>query len=130
MIPGFVSYTLDIRIALLNICLLTLTAARIKWLNERRTKSFCSLIHATEPPFSNIFGFGDDFNFPLQNHWNGDIHYSEYNGWKCKCFVSQVLLLGTDGCDIFAYVHAGGSWHCRRIFQYLVSRHFNLTGDY
>ena len=67
MTPGCVFYFLDIGLACLHKCLLTLQAARIEWPDELRIQSFCSLINAKEPSFPNVFGLVDGLTLPLQN---------------------------------------------------------------
>jgi len=128
MTHGRVPYSLDIGIACLHTCLVTLPAARIELSDELRIQSFCSLINAKEPGFSNAFGFVDVLDSSLQNHWNYDIQNAYYNEWKCKCFASQVLVWGPDGCVIYAHFNTPGSWHDSRSTQDLYSRLLDLPG--
>ena len=109
------SYSLDIGIVCLHKCFLTLQASRIEWSDELRIQSLCSLMNAKEPSFSNKFGFDDGSNLP--------------NGWKCKCYISQVPLLGPDGCFIYAYANVPVSWHGSIIAQDLCTRLLKLPGD-
>ena len=80
---------------------LTLPATRIQLTNEVSKQWFCSLISAKEPSFSNVSGFFDGSKLPLHNQWNTDIQNGSYSGWKWKCFASQVLVSGPDGCFIY-----------------------------
>jgi hypothetical protein len=67
MTQGCVSYSLDIGLDCLHNHFLTGPVARIEWPDELRIQSFCSLINAKEPSFSNVSGFVDGLNSPLQN---------------------------------------------------------------
>jgi len=73
MTQGYVSYCFDIGLAGLHKCLLTFPAARIEWPDEVRIESFFSLIIAKEPSVSNVPGFVNGLNLPLENHWNCDL---------------------------------------------------------
>ena len=85
-----------------------------------------------------VIGFVDGLNLLMQDPGDPLMQNAFYNGWKCACFASQLLVFAPDGTIIFAIFNAPGSWHdshmAKRLYELLldVTRlplGFALLGD-
>ncbi|KAJ3290359.1 hypothetical protein HDU76_007402 [Blyttiomyces sp. JEL0837] len=85
--------------------------AAIKWPSKEQQRQWESLVEAREPVVKKRWGFVDGKNFAVMEPSNSDLQNAMYNGWLHAVFVTGILVLGVDGCIVYARHNCPGSWN-------------------
>jgi hypothetical protein len=74
-------------------------------------EAYASLVNQRTSHLKHAFGFVDGVKFNVHAPTNADEQVAFYNGWKCGCFVSAILVFSPDGTIIYANYNCPGSRH-------------------
>lgn len=106
-------------------CLQKMKESRIEFPNVDKMQELSALITEVEPSVNHVFGFVDGLNCPIRDPQDPNEQNAYYNGWLAGCYVSSVILYGSDGTILWIKFNAPGSWHDARIAEGLFEKLIN-----
>jgi len=121
---GSISRVLQRALHALSLTLARLPEASIRWPSVERMEELAERVALRVPGLGfSCFGFVDGVKFPVLEA-SGDTNKQNayYNGWKKACFVSNVIVTGSDGCILWAKFNCPGSWNDANIASSLFRR--------
>jgi hypothetical protein len=111
---------------------------KIEWPSARGMEAYASLVNQRTSHLKHAFGFVDGVKFNVHAPTNADEQVAFYNGWKCGCFVSAILVFAPDGTMIYANYNCPGPRHdafnAQELFSILLDddltpRPYFIVGD-
>lgn len=105
---------------------------RVSWPSFDEQHQFAAVVNHFTPSLHRVFGFVDGLYFPVDAPGDFATADAYYNHWKAGETITNVIAFGPDGCILWAFINAPGSWHdsalSQRLYELLSDQQLTAPG--